>query len=161
MTILAPLDEAGFTRYMAVAIPRYASEKVASGEWREAQSLELARAAFTRMLPEGLATPGNFLFELREGAAGSPIGLLWFAVQERAGQAIAYVYEVEVMPEHRRKGHARRAFQALESRAAELGLAGIALHVFGHNSGARQLYEDMGYRATNISMFKPLPADEA
>jgi hypothetical protein len=36
----------------------------------------------------------------------------------------------------------------------ELGLAGIALHVFGHNTGARTFYAKLGYHATNINLYK-------
>jgi ribosomal protein S18 acetylase RimI-like enzyme len=33
-------------------------------------------------------------------------------------------------------------------------MAGIALHVFGHNAGAKNLYEQLGFRTTNVHMFK-------
>ena len=46
--------------------------------------------------------------------------------------------------------------QAAEAEVRRLGLYGIGLHVFGHNSGARLLYERLGYRTTNINMFKSL-----
>ena len=39
-----------------------------------------------------------------------------------------------------------------------LGLQGIALHVFGHNTGAQALYGKLGYVPTNINMFKAVPA---
>jgi hypothetical protein len=42
----------------------------------------------------------------------------------------------------------------LEQEARRRGMVGIALHVFGHNAGAKQLYEQLGFRATNINMFK-------
>jgi ribosomal protein S18 acetylase RimI-like enzyme len=82
--------------------------------------------------------------------------MLWFAVQERAGHKIAYVYDVMIHPDHQRKGHGTQAFRKLEEKARELGLSGIALHVFGHNPEAHDLYLRLGFRPTNISMFKPL-----
>jgi ribosomal protein S18 acetylase RimI-like enzyme len=39
-----------------------------------------------------------------------------------------------------------------------MGLAGIALHVFGHNQSARALYEKLGYAPTNLNLYKPLAA---
>lgn len=54
----------------------------------------------------------------------------------------------------RHQGHATRAFLRLEEEVRQRGLAGIALHVFGHNTGAQCLYEQLGFSATNINMFK-------
>jgi ribosomal protein S18 acetylase RimI-like enzyme len=70
---------------------------------------------------------------------------------------VAYVYEVLVDPAYRHQGHATRAFVWLEQQARQRGMAGIALHVFGHNAGAKKLYEQLGFRATNINMFKACP----
>jgi ribosomal protein S18 acetylase RimI-like enzyme len=38
----------------------------------------------------------------------------------------------------------------------DLQFSGIALHVFGHNAGARALYEKIGFGVTGITMFKAL-----
>jgi ribosomal protein S18 acetylase RimI-like enzyme len=67
---------------------------------------------------------------------------------------VAYVYDVLVCPEHQRLGHATRAFMLLEQEVRQRGMSGVALHVFGHNPGAKNLYEKLGFRATNINMFK-------
>ena len=66
------------------------------------------------------------------------------------------MYDIAVHPGHQRQGHATRAFAALEDEVRRRGLAGIALHVFGHNAGAQALYCRLGYQTTNINMFKPL-----
>ena len=62
----------------------------------------------------------------------------------------------EVMPEHRRQGHAYGALLALEHEARRLGLTGVALHVFGHNTTAQARYAKLGYSPTNINLFKSL-----
>jgi ribosomal protein S18 acetylase RimI-like enzyme len=156
MTILVPMSEAEYATYLKDAIPDFARDKVTSGQWAEEDALELARAGYEELLPQGLATPDNFLYEIRETPEGPALGMLWFAIQDRAGRKVAYVYDVLVKPEHRNKGHATRAFLALEEKAASLGLTGVGLHVFGHNTRAYALYIGLGYRATNISMFKDL-----
>jgi ribosomal protein S18 acetylase RimI-like enzyme len=61
-----------------------------------------------------------------------------------------------VLPERQREGHAFRAFLDLEAEVQRLGLSGIALHVFGHNTGAQALYAKLGFQPTNISLFKPV-----
>ncbi|MEO7104793.1 MAG: GNAT family N-acetyltransferase, partial [Rhodoferax sp.] len=107
------------------------------------------------------ATPDNFLFTVRDGSSPVGIGMLWFAAQQRGAQRIAYVYDVDISPEHQRKGHASRAFVALEAEVQKLGLSGIALHVFGQNAGAQALYRKLGFLTTNINMFKQVAAAQA
>ena len=150
------MTEPEFATYQAASIPDFAKEKVASGQWAAEQSLELARQGFADSLPQGLATPDNFLFTVRDGVGGESIGMLWFAAQQRGAQRVAYVYDVAIDPKHQRKGHASRVFAALEVEVHKRGLSGIALHVFGHNTGAQALYRKLGFLTTNINMFKPL-----
>ena len=157
MTALRPMTDAEFAAWRAMTIPGYAAEKVASGEWAEQESLALSERDFEKLLPQGLATPDHHLCSVTDGD-GVPVGVLWFAVKSRGDARIAYVYDVAIKPEHRRRGHAQAAFEALEQEARRLELSGIALHVFGHNKGAHALYEKLGFEPTNIQMFKRVGA---
>ena len=139
---------------------RTRARKVAAGQWAEAQSLELARQEVARVLPQGLATPGHRLFSLRDSRSDAGVGMLWIAEQERGGRKIAYVYDVWVWEAHRRKGYAQAAFLALEGVVRELGLAGISLHVFGHNTAARALYGKLGYETSSLVMFKEIAHEQ-
>ncbi len=145
-----------FADVMASSIAAYASDNVAAGRWPQAGALERSRAEFQSELPQGLATPDNVLLEIRATADGPLVGHLWFAVRSQHGRRTAFVYDVEVRPEHRRQGHARRAFEALESLAGELGVVSIGLHVFGFNTPAQALYGALGYTVTGMNMNKPL-----
>lgn len=153
--VLQPMDDAGYAAWTDESIRDYAAEKVRAGQWAEGESLALARQSFDSLLPQGLATPGHRLFHMVD-EHGSAVGMLWIAEQEQAGRRIAYVYDVMVFPEHRRRGHAARAFALLEEKARELGLQGIGLHVFGHNREALALYRKLGFTETSIHMAKPL-----
>jgi ribosomal protein S18 acetylase RimI-like enzyme len=150
------MTESEFVEFAKDAVPAYAADKVASGQWAEAESLELSRNGFAKLLPQGLATPDNYLFTVRDEENNVSVGILWIAVQERAGKRIAYVYDVSIKPGHRRKGHAARAFLELEALVRARGLSGIALSVMGHNAAAHLLYEKLGYRPTITEMFKPV-----
>jgi ribosomal protein S18 acetylase RimI-like enzyme len=154
VTVLLAMCDSEYENFIAETVRAYAAEKVAAGQWPQAESLALARQSLSDLLPAGRATLDNHLFTIHESATSASIGRLWFAAQERAGSRIAYVYDVSVSPEHQRKGHAIRAFHALEAEVVKLGLSGIALHVFGHNLAARALYAKLGYLPTNINMFK-------
>jgi ribosomal protein S18 acetylase RimI-like enzyme len=150
-----PMTDAEYAGFVAAAIPAYAADKVASGQWAGERALELSRAALDELLPQGRQTAGNHFFTIMDDQARA-VGTLWIAAKEQAGQPIAYIYDVRIRPECRRRGHARRALRAAEDEARKLGLGGIGLHVFGHNAEARALYEALGYRATNFNMYKPL-----
>jgi ribosomal protein S18 acetylase RimI-like enzyme len=155
MSVLRPMTTSEYADWLEVSIPAYAADKVASGQWSEEDSLELSRKENDELLPQGLNTPDNHFFTIVDSQSAT-VGMLWFAVKTNANARIAYVYDVSVEPDRRREGHAMRAFLALENEARRLGLTGIALHVFGHNAGARALYARLGYEPTNISLFKPL-----
>jgi ribosomal protein S18 acetylase RimI-like enzyme len=149
------MTAAEYAEWVDRSIAGYAVDKVASGQWVAEESLELARKELGELLPLGLETPGHHLFAIVDREAVQ-VGTLWFAVRKKFGADIAYVFDVAILPEHRRRGHAARAFLALDEEVRRLGLSGIALHVFGHNEAARALYAGLGFRPTNISLYKAI-----
>jgi len=68
----------------------------------------------------------------------------------------AFIYNIEIHPQFRRHGYATQAMLKVEGEARRLGAETIRLHVFGHNTAARPLYEELGYVPTNINMAKSL-----
>ena len=157
MTVLVAMSESEYVQFVERSIPAYAAHKVESGQWLQQESLERAGKSFNDLLPQGLATPNNHLFTIID-AEQAAVGMVWIAAQERADKRIAYVYDVSIKPQHQRRGHATRAFRALEDEIRTLGLSGIALHVFGHSLNAHALYVKLGYQTTNINMYKPIEA---
>jgi ribosomal protein S18 acetylase RimI-like enzyme len=156
VTVLAPMRAEVYPTYVQAAVAGYAEDNIRCGRWPAQGALERSLAEFQSLLPQGLATADNHLFEILAHADGPTVGHLWFAVEDHHGQRGGYVYDVDVEPAHRRQGHARRAFELLEAFAAELGLASIGLHVFGDNPGAQALYRQLGYGVTGINMVKVL-----
>ena len=73
----------------------------------------------------------------------------------------AFVYDLEIKPQHRRRGHATAAFAVMESLAGELGAESVGLHVFVWNEGAQALYRKLGYRVTGVNMVKDLSEEPA
>jgi ribosomal protein S18 acetylase RimI-like enzyme len=161
MTILVPLPAESFATFFDRAAAGYAADNVASGRWSADEALQLARSEGERLLPQGVATPDNYFYEIKASADGDTVGQLWFAALPRGSQRIAYLFQIEVYPDFRRRGHARAALRAFESLAAELGLSGTALNVFGSNKEAQTLYAAAGYSVTSISMHKSLPRNGA
>ena len=155
MTLIVPMSPAVFAEVMASSIADYARDNVAAGRWPAAGALERSRGEITALLPQGLATPDHQLFTIH-AADGTRVGHLWFAIESHHGQRTAFVFDLAILPPHRRQGHARRAFAAMEALAKELGAQSIGLHVFAFNEAALALYRGLGYRVTEFNMIKPL-----
>ncbi|MEP7207418.1 MAG: GNAT family N-acetyltransferase [Casimicrobiaceae bacterium] len=156
MTILIPMRPQAFAAYREEAVAGYAEDNVVAGRWPGEGAVERSRTEFDRLLPQGLATPGNHLFEILADRNGAVVGAIWMAVEDRHGARGGYVYDVGIVAAHRRQGHATAAFRALESFAAGLGLSTLGLHVFGQNQAAQALYAHLGYQVVGINMLKHL-----
>jgi len=152
---LVPMTQAEFEAWLPVAIATYASETAASGRWTREESAERSRQEHERLLPQGLATPNHQLWSITRASDHKPVGVLWIEAQQ-SPVPTAFIYNVEIYPEYRRRGYAEQAMTNLEDAARRMGLRQIRLHVFGHNSAARPLYEKLGYEPTNIMMAKQL-----
>lgn len=166
MLELRLMTDQTFQRFLDHAAPQYAAEKVKSGEWSQQEAQARGEGEFRMLLPQGPDTPDNFLYDLHAPTAengpaagndgGRDVGVLWYALRERGGTRSAFVYEIEVLADYRRRGYATQAFALLEQDAARRGAGSLQLHVFGHNSGARALYEGLGFQPTNLILRKEL-----
>jgi ribosomal protein S18 acetylase RimI-like enzyme len=155
MVRLEPMTETELQAYLAPAIAEYAAEHVKGGRWNQAESLEESRKEFMQLLPDGVRTAKQHLFSIRDDA-GENVGMIWFAEREQGGKRAAFIYDVRIDEAFQRRGYATQAFQALEKVVRDMGLAAISLHVFGHNTAARALYEKLGFVITNLHMSKSL-----
>ncbi|HLX41082.1 MAG TPA: GNAT family N-acetyltransferase [Ktedonobacteraceae bacterium] len=156
MIRLQPMTEAEYQEYLAVSVANYAQEHVKAGRWNEEEALQKATQEYADLLTEGLHTNNQYLFTIVDEQTGTKVGILWFAATERANELVAFVYDVDIDEQFRRRGYGEQAFLALETKVRELGLKKIGLHVFGHNHAARAMYEKLGYVVTNVQMSKSL-----
>jgi ribosomal protein S18 acetylase RimI-like enzyme len=153
---LVPFTEADYQAWLLQAIPAFALTNVEDGRWSLAESIVKSQEAHAALLPQGLATPGQFFMRLHDAAGGERVGTLWWSEAEKGGRQEAWVYNIEIDESARRRGHARAAFAELERVAREHGMDQVGLHVFGHNAGARRLYDELGFEPTSITMRKVL-----
>jgi ribosomal protein S18 acetylase RimI-like enzyme len=63
------------------------------------------------------------------------------ALAQAPYREFVWIYDIITHEQFRRIGYARRTLQLVENKAKDLGAEKIELHVFGHNHGARALYE--------------------
>ena len=154
--VLRPMTELEYTAYLDFTIPEYAREHTAAGNWHPDEALEKARQSYLQLLPQGINTPDQYLYILIEQESGAKVGLTWLAVLKNIQQTKAWVYDLLIYPEQRRKGYGEQAMRLLEAQARQLGAGRIELHVFGSNAVARRLYERVGYHEVDVVMAKDL-----
>ena len=153
MVRLEMMTKDEFQAYLEPAIAEYAAEHVKGGRWRPEEALEESRKEYMQLLPDGLSSVDQHLFSIKNDS-GANVGLLWFAVRNQGGKRSAFIYDARVDEPFQRRGYATQAFQALEMLARDMGITAISLHVFGHNTAARALYEKLGFETTNVLMTK-------
>jgi ribosomal protein S18 acetylase RimI-like enzyme len=158
---LVEMSEGSNQPFFEVAVTSYAEDNVASGRWSAQDAMHLARAETERLLPQGLAIPDNYLFEIREDGTNRTVGYLWAGASNRGSKKVVFVYQLRVLAQFRRQGHGKAALMQFEAIAKGLGFASIALNVFASNTGAQALYRLLGYVTTSVSMHKDLPQNGA
>lgn len=147
------MTQARYETWLYATIREYAAEKVASGNYAEEGAVERSQSEFDTLLPNGLETAGHEIRSMIDDA-GEAVGYVWFTIEDRPVGRVVFIYDIAVNPEHRRKGHAQAALAAVEDYARANGCIGVMLHVFGSNTGARQLYLKAGFDETNVIMLK-------
>lgn len=151
---LVPMSAAEFEVFVARTVREYAHDKILAGQWRDESAEALARLAVTSLLPDGLATADHHLYVLRDADTGGRVGTAWLHFDRSATPPFAYLNDIRIDDRAQGRGLGRAALAALEGAAREAGCASMQLHVFGHNTRARRLYESAGYRTTNVNMRK-------
>jgi len=91
VTILAPMRHENFLSFAEAANAGYAQDNVAAGRWTCDEAPARAQAEFEQLLPQGLATPDHYVYEIQGEATGEMIGFLWFAVVGKGEVHFAYL----------------------------------------------------------------------
>ena len=127
------------------------------------QSRSTCEKEIDALLPAGEKTKKHYLYAIEikstcaadsrdigagiyaDGDAEITVGYLWFFAVEKEGRDIAFLMDIFVCPEYRRKGIARKALRLAEKLLAEYGYDTVRLHVEDSNSAAKNLYAGLAY----------------
>jgi GNAT superfamily N-acetyltransferase len=151
---LRPMLREEFEAYAELGREGYVRQMVEFAGMTADAAAAKAERDYALTLPQGLDTPGHWLFVVE--LDGRRVGTLWFAERVMDGRTVAYLYEIEIDEAERGKGYGRGAMEAFEREAARRGLTELELNVFGGNEVARSLYRSMGWRETAVHMAKRL-----
>ncbi|MFD9498402.1 GNAT family N-acetyltransferase [Streptomyces sp. NPDC060035] len=149
-----PMSDQEFAEWAGTSVETYAQDWIERGVPAE-QARRKSETDIATILPDGLATEGTHFHVLVRG--GDVIGYVWVARRETPqGEAIGYVFDVEVKGEHRGHGYGRALMHRAESITFDVGLGRLGLHVFASNTPALRLYESLGYEPTQYNLAKAL-----
>lgn len=154
MVTLVKMTEPEFLVWKEHALTEYAADKVRAGNDVEDGAVERSRKEFDSYMPQGPSTKGHYIFTVVNEKTKEKVGMVWYADAEKPLTDMLWIYDIEIDAKWRGKGYGTAVMKLVEEKARELGKSRVGLQVFGHNEGARKLYERLGYRATNIAMSK-------
>ena len=132
----------------------YADELRDSGLAAPEAAAARAAAELVELLPVAGPPAGHLLWTA--WAADRAVGHLWLAVDDHHDGPRAFVYDIAVTADARRRGYGRVIMQAAEQMARDRGCTSIGLSVFGFNHPARALYDALGYQPTETLLRKTL-----
>jgi RimJ/RimL family protein N-acetyltransferase len=154
MVKLIPLSQSEFSAYWKNDIKRYAAENVKAKYWDTEGAIQRSKLEHKRILPDGLATPGHFLFSIVNPENEEKVGVVWFFNKIHAKPPACFIYDLFIFQKFRRKGFALQALSAVEETVSRKKIRSLTLHVFNHNKAAKSLYEKAGFQTSGISMMK-------
>ena len=149
--VIRPLREDEYDAFIERGSAFYVDDMVAAGVDRDVAQAK-ADNDLPLLLPDGLATPDHSVWAIED--EGRFAGYLWLCDRDGELGHSLFVYAVEIDEEFRGRGLGRAAMQFAESEAQRLGIAKVALNVFGGNAAARHLYLSLGYEETAVHMEK-------
>ena len=149
MITLYPMTEEEFKGFLHLSYESYADDLTRTNPViaREA-ALQEAQSELQELLPQGPQTKNHYLFSIRD-AENQQVGYLWY---DLLSPHKAFIDDLLIFPEHRRKGYAAQALRLMEQ---QLTAPRIALHVFESNRAARCLYEKCGYAYLQMEHTQP------
>jgi len=153
MLTLTPITAAEFQVYKNILISGYADQSVKSGRVAADTSVEWSEEEMVKILPKDLDTEGHFIFKIINTDSELILGYIWFANQPD-NKEHAYLFDINLLEEHRGQGYGRKAMELLEIVLKEKGYVALGLHVYCFNEGAIKLYQSIGFETTSLLMRK-------
>ncbi|GAB2887619.1 hypothetical protein GCM10022245_23550 [Streptomyces mayteni] len=151
---LRPLVARHFSAWLERSRAEYAKDLVALGQTSE-DAYRHADESMARSFPSGIPTPEHVVFDVVDDA-GVAVGYLWIGPDRSDDAGAWWIWDIVIDADKRGRGLGRMAMLLGEEYARAQGAHTLGLSVFGFNTGARGLYESLGYETTSVKMRKKL-----
>lgn len=153
MSAVRPMTEAEFPDWRVRHEVEYAENMIEFGGVDPDAAKKKASQDFERILTNGLATEGHYLY-IVEGDDGAAAGSLWIADRNDEQGPMMFVYDVNIDADRRGQGLGRAAMEFAAEETRRRGVPRVVLNVFGGNEVARNLYRSLGYDEMAVWMVK-------
>lgn len=151
---LRPMPAQRLPAWIERSTSEYAKDLVASGQ-SFAEAHAHAADGMKVSFPSGVPSPGHVVFDVINDA-GEAAGYVWIGPDTSADPAAWWIWDLCIDADQRGRGLGRAAMLLGEEYARTQGAQTLGLSVFGFNTGARRLYESLGYETTSVKMAKKL-----
>jgi ribosomal protein S18 acetylase RimI-like enzyme len=132
----------------------YAKDLVTAGQTPE-EARRLADESMASSFPSGVPSPGHTVFDVIDDA-GVSVGYLWIGPDTSDDAGAWWIWDIMIEADKRGQGYGRKTMVLGEEYARAQGAHTLGLAVFGFNTGARGLYESLGFETTSVRMRKRL-----
>jgi len=149
---LAPMPAKDVQPYIDQLIPGYASDRSKADGISFADAQDEAVRQAGALLTEGVETFGHHFFNAVRGGSQERIGRAWIHTDPKT--KLAYLHDILINEPNRRRGYGKKMICLLEHVAAQYNCDQLSLNAFAHNSGARALYESLGFETVALRMRK-------
>ncbi len=137
------MTEEEFPAYAQWSVKGYADYLLYKAEKNRKKALAASQAEFNDVYPDGVQTKDTCLYVV-QNEENEDIGVIAYQKSPYSDNC-AFITELVIHPNHRRKGYAQSALQYAQADAKEKGFATMALNVF-KNSSAFPVYVCEGFR---------------
>jgi ribosomal protein S18 acetylase RimI-like enzyme len=153
---LTPLLDAEFAAFRDRVVCEFAEQSAAAGRVTDEHALPWAQEQIDRLLPDGSKTKDTYLFKVMSHHQQQEVlGYLWSG-RDSSNANCAYLFDMYIVPESRRKGIGKASLQQLHEILKRLEYKAINLHVYASNKAAISLYDTCGYVPVSHVLRKPL-----
>lgn len=144
---LVPLTPACRELFFEEEIAKDADEQVRDAGWEPETALERARLELGPVLERELARAAARKQRLWTAlnSAGESVGWLWVTPVDDEPGTVAFLYQITVAANRRRRGYGGAMLSALEDLLANEGFRELRLNVSPANEPARKMYAAKGY----------------
>ncbi|MFL4476620.1 GNAT family N-acetyltransferase [Paeniglutamicibacter sp. MACA_103] len=150
---LLPMPTKDMPAWLVSIKAEYVASRMEAGK-SAAEANAAASKSFAHHFPKGKPREQHLVYNVV--AEDAIVGYLWIGPQTDADAGKWWVWDVEIFESFQRRGYGRDAMLLAEHEAKSFGAVQLGLNVFGYNTGARKLYEALGYATTSIHMAKQL-----